>query len=35
MKDAAPGPVTIAIYQYGVEKPEVHPDDRICRRGFA
>ena len=22
MKDAAPGPVTIAIYQYGVEKPE-------------
>ncbi len=22
MKDAAPGPVTVAIYQYGVEKPE-------------
>jgi hypothetical protein len=22
MKDAAPGPVTIAIYQYGIEKPE-------------
>ena len=25
MKDAAPGPVTVAIYQYGVEKPESSP----------
>ena len=34
MKDAAPGPVTVSIYQYGVEKPEPSHDG-ICRRCFA
>ena len=30
MKDAAPGPVTLAIYQFGLEKP-----DRLALRAYA